>query len=294
MARKNVLGRGLSALIDEEDKELMIGKMSGGTEIFIDRIELNPFQPRSKIDEESLGELASSVKELGIVVPITVREITDNKYQLITGERRLKAAKIAGLKKIPAFVRLANDQNMLEMALVENIQREDLNAIDVAISYQRLTEECNLTQEDLSQRVGKKRATVTNYLRLLKLPPEIQLGLKENKISMGHARALVNIEDTNGQLRLYYKTIDEDLSVRKVEELARKINILKNKIEERGDKTYSQPKEYEDLKIHLSEFFKTTIDFKRNNKGAGKIVISFNSDEELERIIAIFDSLKMK
>jgi ParB family chromosome partitioning protein len=216
MARKNALGRGLGALIDEEDKELLIGKISGGTEIFIDRIELNPFQPRSKIDEESLNELASSIKELGIVVPITVREIEDNKYQLITGERRLRAAKIAGIKKIPAFVRIANDQNMLEMALVENIQREDLNAIDVAISYQRLTEECNLTQEDLSQRVGKKRATVTNYLRLLKLPPEIQLGLKDNKISMGHARALINIEDTNDQLRLYYKIVDEDLSVRKV------------------------------------------------------------------------------
>jgi ParB family chromosome partitioning protein len=294
MARKNALGRGLGALIDEEDKELLIGKISGGTEIFIDRIELNPFQPRSKIDEESLNELASSIKELGIVVPITVRETEDNKYQLITGERRLRAAKIAGIKKIPAFVRLANDQNMLEMALVENIQREDLNAIDVAISYQRLTEECNLTQEDLSQRVGKKRATVTNYLRLLKLPPEIQLGLKDNKISMGHARALINIEDTNDQLRLYYKIVDEDLSVRKVEELARKINKLKDKPEDQKLKTYGQPKEYEDLKVHLSEFFKTNIDFKRNNKGAGKIVISFNSDEELERIIAIFDSLKMK
>jgi ParB family chromosome partitioning protein len=294
MARKNALGRGLGALIDEEDKELLIGKISGGTEIFIDRIEMNPFQPRSKIDEESLNELASSIKELGIVVPITVREIDDDKYQLITGERRLRAAKIAGIKKIPAFVRIANDQNMLEMALVENIQREDLNAIDVAISYQRLTEECNLTQEDLSQRVGKKRATVTNYLRLLKLPPEIQLGLKDNKISMGHARALINIEDANDQLRLYYKIVDEDLSVRKVEELARKINKLKDKPEDQESKTYGQPKEYEDLKVHLSEFFKTNIDFKRNNKGAGKIVISFNSDEELERIIAIFDSLKMK
>jgi ParB family chromosome partitioning protein len=294
MARKNALGRGLGALIDEEDKELLIGKISGGTEIFIDRIEMNPFQPRSKIDEESLNELASSIKELGIVVPITVREIDDDKYQLITGERRLRAAKIAGIKKIPAFVRIANDQNMLEMALVENIQREDLNAIDVAISYQRLTEECNLTQEDLSQRVGKKRATVTNYLRLLKLPPEIQLGLKDNKISMGHARALINVEDANDQLRLYYKIVDEDLSVRKVEELARKINKLKDKPEDQESKTYGQPKEYEDLKVHLSEFFKTNIDFKRNNKGAGKIVISFNSDEELERIIAIFDSLKMK
>jgi ParB family chromosome partitioning protein len=294
MARKNALGRGLGALIDEEDKELLIGKISGGTEILIDRIELNPFQPRSKMDQESLEELATSVKGLGIIVPITVREINENKYQLITGERRLRAAKIAGLKKIPAFVRSANDQNMLEMALVENIQREDLNAMDVSISYQRLTEECNLTQEDLSQRVGKKRATISNYLRLLKLPPEIQLGIKENKISMGHARALINIEDPNDQLKLYYRIVDEDLSVRKVEEYASKINRLKAQAEQQENKIYGLPKEYEDLRIHLSDFFKTNIDFKRNNKGKGKIVISFDSDEELERIIAIFDSLNLK
>jgi ParB family chromosome partitioning protein len=294
MARKNALGRGLGALIDEEDKELLIGRISGGTEILIDRIELNPFQPRSKIDQESLEELATSIKGLGIIVPITVREINENKYQLITGERRLRAAKIAGLKKIPAFIRSANDQNMLEMALVENIQREDLNAMDVSISYQRLTEECNLTQEDLSRRVGKKRATISNYLRLLKLPPEIQFGIKENKISMGHARALINIEDPNDQLKLYYRIVDEDLSVRKVEEYARKINIIKAQAEQQENKIYGLPKEYEDLRIHLSEFFKTDIDFKRNNKGKGKIVISFNSDEELERIIAIFDSLNLK
>lgn len=294
MARKNALGRGLGALIDEEDKDLLIGKISGGTEIQIDRIELNPFQPRSKIDQESLEELATSIKGLGIIVPITVREINENKYQLITGERRFRAAKIAGLKKIPAFIRSANDQNMLEMALVENIQREDLNAMDVSISYQRLTEECKLTQEDLSQRVGKKRATISNYLRLLKLPPEIQFGIKENKISMGHARALINIEDPNDQLKLYYRIVDEDLSVRKVEELASKINRLKAQAEQLENKIYGLPKEYEDLRIHLSEFFKTNIDFKRNNKGRGKIVISFNSDEELERIIAIFDSLNLK
>ncbi len=294
MARKNALGRGLGALIDEEDKELLIGRISGGTEILIERIELNPFQPRSKIDQESLEELATSVKGLGIIVPITVRQINDNKYQLITGERRLRAAKIAGLRKIPAFIRSANDQNMLEMALVENIQREDLNAMDVSISYQRLTEECNLTQEDLSQRVGKNRATISNYLRLLKLPPEIQLGIKESKISMGHARALINIGDPNDQLKLYYRIVEEDLSVRKVEEFARKINKLKARAEQQDDKIYGLPKEYEDLRIHLSEFFKTNIDFKRNNKGKGKIVISFDSDEELERIIAIFDSLKVK
>ena len=183
---------------------------------------------------------------------------------------------------------------MLEMALVENIQREDLNSIEVAISYQRLIEECHLTQEDLSQRVGKKRATVANYLRLLKLPPEIQLGLREKKITMGHARAIINIENNEEQLKVYYKIINNDLSVRKVEELVRKINKTKDQPDNQKEKFESLPKEYEDLRIHLSEYFKTNIDFKRNNKGNGKIVIPFSSDEELERIIAIFDILKTK
>ena len=292
MGRKNALGRGLGALIEDEDRDMLFAKVSGGSEILINSIELNPFQPRSKINEQLLEELALSIKGIGIIQPITVREIDNGKYQLITGERRLRAAKLAGLKKIAAFVRIANDQDMLEMALVENIQREDLNAIDVAISYQRLTEECNLTQEDLSQRIGKKRATVSNYLRLLKLPPEIQLGIRDNKITMGHARALINIDDPNAQLKLYYQIIDEDLSVRKVEENARK--IAKTKDNQEGEKAYRLPKEYEDLRIHLSEFFNANIDFKRNNKGNGKIVIPFGSDEELERIIAIFDSLKIK
>lgn len=294
MGRKNALGRGLGALIEDEDRDMLFAKVSGGSEILINSIELNPFQPRSKINEQLLEELALSIKGIGIIQPITVREIDNGKYQLITGERRLKAAKLAGLKKIAAFVRIANDQDMLEMALVENIQREDLNAIDVAISYQRLTEECNLTQEDLSQRIGKKRATVSNYLRLLKLPPEIQLGIRDNKITMGHARALINIDDPNAQLKLYYQIIDEDLSVRKVEENARKIAKTKDNQEGQGEKAYRLPKEYEDLRIHLSEFFNANIDFKRNNKGNGKIVIPFRSDEELERIIAIFDSLKIK
>ena len=184
MARKNALGRGLEALINDANS---IGSSVGASinEIDVGLIELNPFQPRSKIDEEALGELASSISELGIIQPITVRKTDGEKYQLITGERRFKAAKIAGLKKIPAYVRTADDQGMLEMALVENIQREDLNSIEVAISYQRLLEECNLTQENLSERIGKKRATISNYLRLLKLPPEIQLGIRDRKLSMG-------------------------------------------------------------------------------------------------------------
>ncbi len=297
MARKNALGRGLGALIETvEENDLVHDKVNVGREISVDKIEANPFQPRTRFDAESLEEMASSIKEIGIIQPITVHDKGNGKYQLITGERRLRAAKIAGLAKIPAYIRGANDTDLLEMALVENIQREDLNAIEVAISYQRLIEECNLTQETLSQRIGKKRATVSNYLRLLKLPAEIQLGIREDKLSMGHARALINIEDPKNQLELYYKTTEEDLSVRKVEELVKKITGKKQDTAEIiDDKTHNKPAlpgEYEELKQHLSEFFNTEVDFKRNNKGNGKIVIPFKSDDELERIIGIFDSLK--
>lgn len=290
MARKNALGRGLGALIETEEQAIQVEKASGVNEISVDNIEANPFQPRSKFDEEALHEMASSVRELGIIQPITVREISEHKYQLITGERRLKASVIAGLKTIPAYIRTANDQELLEMALVENIQREDLDAIEVAISYQRLMEECQLTQENLSVRVGMKRATVTNYVRLLKLPAEIQLGIRENKISMGHARALININDENEQLKIFHEIIEKDLSVRKVEGLVRKLN--KPKPEQKPDATQQLlPNNYEELQSHLSKFFQTDINFTRNNKGAGKIVIPFKSDSELERIIVIFDML---
>ncbi len=297
MARKNALGRGLGALIEnDEDKDLLQDRISTGIDIPISRIETNPFQPRSKFDEETLEELASSIRELGVIQPITVREKNSGAYQLITGERRLRAARLAGLDKIPAYIRSADDSNLLEMALVENIQREDLDAIEIAISYQRLIDECSLTQESLSQRVGKKRATVTNYLRLLKLPAEIQLGIKDKKVSMGHARALINIEDPKIQLDLFYHMVEEDLSVRKTEELVRKLGNKKTESEtnETGPEIQEHPlpQTYEELRLHLSEFFSTNIDFKRNNKGAGKIVIPFKSDDELERIIAIFDSLK--
>ena len=224
MARKNALGRGLGALIEsDEERDLVHDKLSRGIEIPIAHISTNPFQPRTKFDDDSLEELADSMKQIGIIQPITVRETNEGYYQLITGERRLRAAKLAGINKIPAYVRGANDNDLLEMALVENIQREDLDAIEIAISFQRLIDECNLTQEDLSRRVGKKRATVSNYIRLLKLPADVQLGIREKKISMGHARAIINIEDPKEQLELYYRIVNHDMSVRKVEELVRKL-----------------------------------------------------------------------
>jgi ParB family chromosome partitioning protein len=292
MAKKIVLGRGLSALIEEAEPIAVLEKsVTGGTEIDINLVETNPFQPRTVFDQESLEDLASSIKEMGVIQPITVREMGNGRYQLISGERRFRASRIAGLTHIPANIRTANDQGMLEMALVENIQREDLNAVDIAISYQRLVEECELTQENLSLRVGKKRATVANYLRLLKLPAEIQVGIRDNKISMGHARALVAIDDPHDQLKLFYRIIEEELSVRKTEELARKIEqdlIKKTK----GQPPQKNQQPYVELKNQLSEFFNAKISFQHNNNGSGKIVIPFRSDDELERIIGIFDRLK--
>lgn len=287
-AKKNALGRGLGALIDsEEEKEQIVRSVAGISEIPVEQIETNPFQPRTGMDEESLAELASSVARLGIIQPITVRELGENRYQIITGERRWRAAKIAGLETIPAYVRKADDQGMLEMALVENIQREDLNAIEVAISYQRLIEECKLTQEMLSERVGKNRATISNYLRLLKLPAEIQLGLRENRLSMGHARALITLEDQEILMKIYNKIIHEDLSVRKTEALIKKLTEAKPS-EETPEEV---PAAYHDLQEHLSRFFEIPVEFKRSNKGSGRIVLHFRNDEELEKIIAVLDRL---
>ncbi len=295
MAKKNALGRGLGALIEEaEPNEVIVEKtVAGGTEIDINLVEANPFQPRTNFDEEALGELAGSIKEMGVIQPITVRELENGRYQLITGERRFRASKIAGLTNIPAYIRTADDQGMLEMALVENIQREDLNAVDIAISYQRLVEECQLTQENLSQRVGKKRATVANYLRLLKLPAEIQIGIREDKITMGHARALLAVEDPHDQLSLFYRIVEEGLSVRKAEELARKIEQgLIKKEKDIAPAENADPQPYNELKEQLSNFFNSKVSFQHNNNGSGKIVIPFRSDDELERIIGIFDRLK--
>ncbi|MBN1158505.1 MAG: ParB/RepB/Spo0J family partition protein [Bacteroidales bacterium] len=295
MNKKTVLGRGLGALIEDTEPEIKMNKtVTGGTEVDVNLIDSNPFQPRSDFDNETLEELAASIKEVGMVQPITVRELQNSRYQLITGERRLRAAKMVNLSKVPAYVRTANDRGMLEMALVENIQREDLNALDISISYQRLLEECDMTQEDLSLRVGKKRATVANYIRLLKLPAEIQMGIRENKISMGHARALVTMdEDPKAQINLFYKIINEDLSVRKTETLVQKFNQFPKEIPEKQPSDKSGLQLYEELKNQLSGFFQTAVEFRRSDKGSGRIIIPFNSDDELERIIGIFDRLKV-
>ncbi|MEN8227840.1 MAG: ParB/RepB/Spo0J family partition protein [Bacteroidota bacterium] len=289
MAKKNALGRGLGALIDVSDDQQerqLLHSPSAVSEIPVKNISANPFQPRTSFDEEALNELVISVEEHGIIQPITVRRAADNSYQLITGERRLRAAQKAGLKRIPAYVREAGDENMLELALVENIQREDLDAIEVAISYQRLIEEFSLTQEGLGDRVGKKRATIANYLRLLNLPVEIQTAIREKKISMGHARALVSIGDKAFQLKLFNKILTDDLSVRKVETLAQKV---KKEEETEPIARNDERSDYEDLREHLSHYFGATIEFKRSNKGSGRIVIPFKSDEDLQRIVSILD-----
>ncbi len=288
MAKKNALGRGLGALIESPDELSSRRPAAAIIEIPVDKIEGNPWQPRSRFDEEKLNELAASIRELGIVQPLTVRRIDGGRYQLIAGERRFRASKLAGLDTVPSYVRDADDDAMLEMALVENIQREDLDPIEVAISYQRLIEECSLTQESLSDRIGKKRSTIANYLRLLRLPAEIQLGLRENQITMGHARALINMADVEAQLKLFEEVIKNDYTVRKVEELVRVLSQAEGTTSPEK-KAQEVPAEYGELKQQLSNFFKTNIQFSRGTNGKGKIVIPFRSDEELEKIINILD-----
>lgn len=291
MAKKSALGRGLGALIDNSEEVRQQRPAASIIEIDIDKIEANPWQPRSRFDEERLNELSMSIKAVGIVQPLTLRKLGENKYQIIAGERRFRASKLAGLSKVPAYVRDADDDIMLEMALVENIQREDLDPIEVAISYQRLIDECSLTQESMSDRVGKKRSTIANYLRLLRLPAEIQLGLREKQISMGHARAIINVEDPARQIAIFEQIIKDDLSVRKVEELVRTIDKpVAPKEPVRTGEPVSEA--YTALRHQLSSFFKTNIQFSRDTKGKGKIVIPFRSDEELEQIVAILDKVK--
>ncbi len=291
MTKKNALGRGLGALIEGVEKEVLEKKVEANMDISVDSIEANPFQPRTTFDEQSLEELASSIKKLGIVQPLTVRDAGNGRYQLIAGERRLRAARLAGLTHVPAYIRTADDQAMLELALVENIQREDLDAVEVAISFQRLIEECKLTQEQLSDRVGKQRSTVSNYLRLLKLPPEIQLGIKSKHLMMGHARTLVNIEDPKQQISVYYKIIDGDLSVRQAEELVRHIQTEKIKDPEKTERKKKLNEDFLQLSEHLNQLFSTKVNFRINEKGKGKIVIAFESHEEMERILGVFDRL---
>jgi ParB family chromosome partitioning protein len=291
MTKKNALGRGLGALIEGVEKEILEKKVEVKNDIKIELIDSNPFQPRTSFDEQSLDELAASIQKLGIVQPLTVRETGNGRYQLIAGERRLRAARRAGITHIPAYIRTADDRAMLELALVENIQREDLDAIEVAISFQRLIEECNLTQEELSDRVGKQRSTVANYLRLLKLPAEIQLGIKNKQLMMGHARTLINIEDPKKQINIYYKIIDGELSVRQAEELVRQLQSEKLKDPEKLERKQKLNENFSRLAEHLSNIFTARVNFRINEQGKGKIVIPFENPEEMERILGIFDRL---
>ena len=290
--KKNVLGRGLDALITMD--EVKTGGSSSINEVDLKRIFPNPDQPRREFDQESLNELASSIRELGIIQPITLREVGSEKYQIIAGERRYRASILAGLSSIPAYIRTTGDEEVLEMALIENIQREDLNAIEVALAYQNLIEQYNLTQERLSERIGKKRTTIANFLRLLKLPADIQMGLKDKKIDMGHARALIPVDNPTVQLKIYEEILTHELSVRRVEELVKAYNAGKNidDIAPKEKKKNALPEEYNLLKKHLAKYFKTRVQFSINEKGKGKISIPFKSEEDLERIINIFDGLK--
>jgi ParB family chromosome partitioning protein len=288
--KRRALGRGLDAILDSPDITALSKDRSGQsvignvTNIPVDNIESNPFQPRDSMEEASLSELAESIRALGIIQPLTVRSMGYDRYQLIAGERRLLAAIKAGMKEVPAFIRVANDQEMLEMALVENIQRKDLNPIQIAIGFQRLTEECNLTQEQLSQRIGKNRTTISNFIRLLKLPPEIQIAIRNEKITMGHARALINIESTDNQLNMLRIILDRNLSVREVEDLVRNLRTplrLKTPV-----KKQPIPQKLRDIQQAVAEKLSVKVDIQRNTKGRGSIVIPFDSDDELDRIIS--------
>lgn len=296
-----VLGRGLDALITID--EVKTEGSSSINEIELSKIQANPDQPRRAFDEEALEELAASIRQIGVIQPITLRQIDGDSYQIIAGERRYRASLLAELTSIPAYIKTAEDETVMEMALVENIQREDLNSIEIALAYQNLIESYNLTQEQLSERVGKKRTTIANYLRLLKLPAEIQMGIRDKKIDMAHARTLVTLDDPAAQLEVYELIQEEGLSVRKVEEYVRAIakgekleDLLKEEkavesVKKSGVKK-ATPEEFEILKNHLSKYFSTKVQLTCNDKGKGKISIAFKSEEELERIIAIFDQLK--
>lgn len=301
MAKRPALGRGLDALITMDD--LRTEGSSSINEIPLSKIQPNPDQPRRVFDEEALHELAVSIKQLGVIQPITLRKIDDENYQIIAGERRYRASMIAQQKTIPAYIKTADDDNVMEMALIENIQREDLNSIEIALAYQNLIETYNLTQEQLSERIGKKRTTIANYLRLLKLPAEIQMAIRDKRIDMAHARTLVTIEDPAVQLEVYELIMTEDLSVRKVEEYVRAINkgetldeIIQEKevvnLAKKGNINQATPEEFDILKKHLSRFFEAKVQLSCNDKGKGKITIAFSSDEELERIITKFDQIK--
>ena len=280
--KKQALGRGLSALLKDtsnnvRDNDDVIGNI---IEVALETIQVNPYQPRTYFDEDSLNELATSIRELGVIQPITVRKLGDT-YQLVSGERRFRASKLIGNKTIPAYVRTANDQEMLEMALVENIQRKNLDPIEIALSYQRLIDEIQLTQENLSVRVGKKRSTVANYLRLLKLDPILQTGMRDGFISMGHGRALINVSDSNDQLSIYKKILKDKLSVRQTEELVKNI---KSNTSQSKSVNKKLPKYIKESILTINKYLDQKIDITVNSKGKGKILIPFDSKEDFERI----------
>jgi len=286
------LGRGLDSILQSPETDITSRDISGDfvagavAEIDINLIETNPFQPRTEFDETALRELAQSIKEQGVIQPVTVRKLGYNKYQLISGERRLRASKMAGLTKIPAFIRVANDEQMLELALIENIHRENLNAIEVAISYQRLIDECSLTQEEVSEKVGKSRSAVANFLRLLKLPPEIQLAIRDGHISMGHARALININDKEEQLKLLQQIIMDGMTVRQTEEMADK---AKGKADKERKQTNFIPEHFKSKIKTLSQTLNTKVKVKRDIKGHGSVVIDFKDEAEFDRIMELFN-----
>jgi ParB family chromosome partitioning protein len=292
--KKQALGRGLSALLKDPENDIKsvedknADKVVGNIlEVDIDSIEINPFQPRTNFNEESIKELATSIKELGVIQPITVRKLAFNKYQLISGERRLRASKLVGLQTVPAYIRIANDNESLVMALVENIQRHDLDPIEIALSYQRLIDEIQLTQEQMSERVGKKRSTITNYLRLLKLDPIIQTGIRDGFISMGHGRAMITIEDQNVQTDIYQKIVSQNLSVRDTEALVKKY--------QEGQKPATKTKESASFSISetqkkaITSFFGAKVDVTVSGNGKGKIAIPFHSEEDFNRIIKLIN-----
>lgn len=290
--KRRGLGRGLDAILQSPETDITSTDISGNyvagavAELNIDFIEANPFQPRTDFDENALNELAESIKVQGVIQPVTVRKMGRDKYQLISGERRLRASKLAGLKTIPVYIRVANDEQMLEMALIENTHREGLNAIEVALSYQRLIEECNITQEELGEKVGKDRSTVTNFLRLLKLPPEVQVALRDGFISMGQARAIINIDDKTKQLIILKEIIDKDLSVRQVEELVRSLNTKNVKAKKQKSVL---PEAFIYKVDSLSKALDAKIKVDRNSKGKGSLTISFKNDEDFERLISIIN-----
>ncbi len=297
MAKKqNAMGRGLGTILtdanmisamtnhkaaDDDNSSLVT---AGIANIALEKIDTNPYQPRKEFDQEALDELAQSIKQQGVITPITVRKMSNGRYQLIAGERRFRAAKLANLGEIPAYIRVATDAQVMEMALVENIQRENLNALEIALSYNALIEECNLTQEQLSEKVGKNRSTVTNYLRLLKLPAEVQVALSANKISMAHARAMINIEEADIQLTILHEIVTKDLSVRQVESLVKAMVAPKNTVVKQKSEL---PQLHQTTKEDLHRYIQSQIDIKRSRKGKGTLTIHFNSDSDFERIISL-------